>query len=261
MKGRLSFTAARSSGTTKLAHSFFTPPFNLAGLSLKGAETLQLMMRSSSPGILDGDEYEIDIELQEGARVELSTQSFQRLFDMKAGASQTTRICLSADASLEYIAHPCVPHRNAIFRASTFIELHETSRLMYGEIFTCGRALNGEAFLFTLYQSRLEIRVNEKLQLKENLRIAPHESAVLGTGMLENHTHQAALTCVDAPLELIELEKLIASRLDHAGNITAGVSRPAKNILVLRLLGYSAYKLYDLLIEISSLRKKLPADS
>jgi urease accessory protein len=256
MKGRLSFAAGRTNGATRLTESFFTPPFNLAAISPRGAEVLQLMIRSSSPGVLDGDDYEVDIQLREGAALELSTQSFQRLFDMKTGASQTTRISLGANASLHYIAHPCVPHRNSIFKASTHIHLHETARLIYGETFTCGRALNGEAFQFTLYQSRLEIRVNDKLQLKENLRIAPFESVVQGTGMLENHTHQAALTCVDEPLGLSELETLIPSILETARNLTWGISRPSKHILVLRLLGFNAYKLHDLLLEIVSEKKK-----
>jgi urease accessory protein len=257
MKGSLSFTAGKKNGTTRLVKSFFTPPFNLATISVKGAKVLQLMVRSSSPGILDGDEYQVEIRLLEGAQAELSTQSFQRLFDMKAGAIQTTRINLAADASLEYIAHPSVPHRNSIFRASTQVELDESSKLYYGEIFTCGRALNGEAFLFTLYQSRLEIRINGKLQLKENLRIVPFESIAQATGMLENHTHQAALTCIDNPLELSELENLIPAILKNAQDLTWGMSRPAKNILVLRLLGFNAYKLHDLLLEVAAAKKKL----
>ena len=49
----------------------------------KTGATLQLMLMSSSPGILDGDEYKIKIELEENCSLQLHTQSYQRLFNMK----------------------------------------------------------------------------------------------------------------------------------------------------------------------------------
>jgi len=46
------------------------------------------MLMSSSPGILDKDEFDIDIEIGEKSIVELHTQAYQRIYTMKEGTFQ-----------------------------------------------------------------------------------------------------------------------------------------------------------------------------
>jgi len=46
----------------------------------KKAATLRLMLMSSSPGVLDEDDYTMIIELAENQRAAIAHQSYQRLF-------------------------------------------------------------------------------------------------------------------------------------------------------------------------------------
>lgn len=256
MIGQLSFTANFSEGRTRLSESFFTPPFNLANISTKGAGELHLMLRSTSPGILDGDDYELNMTIGDNAKVILTTQSFQRLFDMKKGAVQNTNISLAPGAFFQFISQPSVPHENSIFKADTKLYLQESATLLYGEVLTCGRAMNGEHFKFTSYQSRTTIFINGRSVCKENLCIMPEQMDISAIGLLEGHTHQASLTCVNTEDSLRNIAEQASAHLASHKELTWGFSRPANNIFVLRLLGYSAYKLYDILQDICAMSTK-----
>ena len=89
MISKLQIQASLKNGKTILINSFFTPPFKLADVTEdKSTGTLRLMIMNSSPGILDNDVYQIEIELADHCHLELETQSYQRIFQMKSGARQ-----------------------------------------------------------------------------------------------------------------------------------------------------------------------------
>ena len=64
LKAALHIETALRNGKTILKKAFCTQSFKLADVTEDRRRTaLRLMMRSSSPGILDGDDYEIRIEV------------------------------------------------------------------------------------------------------------------------------------------------------------------------------------------------------
>src|SRR5204862_1577227 len=134
-------------------------------------EQLQLMMMCSSPGILDNDDYEIKISLDEDCKVQLHTQSYQRLFQMQTGAKQCTEVHLKEGASLVYLPHPAVPHAQSIFTSINKIYLSKKSSLIWGEILTCGRQLKAEVFTFSKYHNITEVCMEGRLIIKENLQM------------------------------------------------------------------------------------------
>ena len=107
LKAELNIQVASRNEKTFLKTVFHTPPFRLANVTEdRSQKTLRLMMMSSSPGILDGDEYKIKIELEEGSSVLLETQSYQRLFQMKASASQQMEVRMEKDSAFVFFATP-----------------------------------------------------------------------------------------------------------------------------------------------------------
>ena len=73
---------------------YATTPYKLADITEnKKGGALELMIMSNSPGILDGDEHELRVNLQAGTFVNLHTQSYQRLFNMKQSASLALTVC------------------------------------------------------------------------------------------------------------------------------------------------------------------------
>lgn len=251
-------------GVTYLKESYFTSPFKLANITEdKQSEWLQLMIMSSSPGVLDGDQYKIKIELEENSSLHLHTQSYQRLFNMKEGATQQMEVHLAKGSSFIYLPHPSVPHENSIFTAKNKFYLAESCNLIWGEILTCGRKLskglpkeNGEVFRFSSYRSVTEIFIQDKLLIKEHLFMQPSVIDPNSMGQLEGFTHQASLINIQSSNHI----DIVYEYLSQQEEIISGVSLTPGNGLIVRLLGYKAEQLYHHLQQISLLvqQKTIP---
>ncbi len=253
MISELNIETALRGSSTYLKNAYFSQPFKLANITEdKSSSNLQLMLMSSSPGILDGDKYLININVADGCSLELKTQSYQRLFTMESGASQQIDINIHNGASFSYIPHPCVPHKKSSFATKTKIYLTETSNLKWGEVLTCGRKLNGEEFLFSKYHSLTEIFLNGRLFIKENLLISPHRVDVNAMGQLEGFSHQASFICIGGNSAKANMASVI-SHIQKLAGINWGLSKLSDNAFILRVLGHKAEQLHQLLKDVAML--------
>lgn len=246
MNARLHIRTACRNHKTVLAQAFHTTPFKIADITEdKRGKALHLMLMSSSPGVLDGDQYAFNIEVAENTCLHLHTQAYQRLYTMKGSASQRCAVHLEKGASFHFLPHPVVPHAASSFSAGNKIYLTEDNELLWGEVLTPGRKGSGEAFSYTSYHSRTEVLHQGKLVIKENLLLRPAVTAIHRTGMLEGYTHQAALLYwkeggVTAGL-INRLYQLDCSR------VQIGISVLSEHALAVRLLGSGAEQLHHLL--------------
>ena len=244
---------------TILVDSFATSPLKIANITEnKQAALLELMLMSSSPGILNGDEYQLKISVGSHCSLRLKTQSFQRLFNMHEGidtkgATQKFEIIVADNAFFCYIPHPMVPHKHAIFSNANSIKLHPTSKLIWGEIISCGRKLNGEIFHFTRLKIKTEIFVAGKLVIKENLLAEPAKTPLSSIGQWEGYSHQASLFIVDDCQDLGILKELLLTFLQQQKCIEFGISELHIKGLIIRLLGYKGEQLYTCLQQIADL--------
>ncbi|MEO6522773.1 MAG: urease accessory protein UreD [Mucilaginibacter sp.] len=262
MRAELHIETKLRDGITYLKKSYYTPPFKLADVREdKKDNTLQLMLMSSSPGILDGDEYRIKVDLDEGCSLKLLTQSYQRLFTMKSGALQHLQINMGQGSSFCYLPHPTVPHENSNYTSKSKIYLSDNCTLIWGEILTCGRKQNGEVFIFSRYHNLTEIYLNNKLIIKENLMIKPAQINVNAMGQLENYTHQASLIYLNETADTKLLKSYINTFLTEQNDITYGITETPKNGLLIRILGYKGEQLYHCLNQIAQVinQTKTPA--
>lgn len=247
MISELYIKTALRQNITYLEKAYCTQPFKVANITEnKKNETLQLMLMNSSPGILDGDEYKMKIELAKGSSLQLKTQSYQRLFAMKKNASQTLEVFLDDDSSFCFLPHPVVPQETSSFFSKNKIFLSDACNLIWGEVLTCGRKLNGEVFRFSKYHSVTEIFLNNKLVIKENLFIDPAKINVNAIGQLEGYTHQATLIYLNKN-SINDLIKNISEYLSTQTEIAFGVTSAPVNGFIIRLLGQKAEQLYDCL--------------
>lgn len=242
---------------TILKNSFCTTPFKLANITKnKQAKELHLMIMSSSPGILDGDAYELKFELEAGSNLHLQTQSYQRLFNMKQSAAQSTEVYLQEGSLFCYLPHPTVPHKASSFTAINKIYLNKKCTLIFGEVLTCGRKLNGEVFSFSRYQNLTEIFLCNKLVIKENLVMQPALIDPLAIGQLENFTHQGSMLFLDEAVDMKILKAAIIELLAPQQDLVMGISETPVNGLVIRMLANGAEQLHDCMKEIAAESKK-----
>jgi urease accessory protein len=253
MKAILHIQTARRDNRTYLQKAYCTPPFKVADITEnKKDNRLQLMLMSASPGILDEDEYRMTIELAENTSLQLSTQSYQRLFTMKQGARQHLQVQMATGSSFCFLPHPVVPHKASDFTAVNNIYLSDGCTLIWGEVLTCGRKLNDEIFSFSKYHNVTKICRNDRLVIKENLLIQPAATDVLAMGNLEGYTHQASLIYLNEKAAIQEIGKRIENDLCQQPNIIFGITAAPVNGLIIRLLGQKAEQLHDCLKEIAS---------
>lgn len=239
---------------TVLKTSFCTPPFKIADVTEdKKQQVLHLMMMSSSPGVLDGDKYELQINLDEKCSLDLKTQAYQRLYQMENGAKQVMVVNMKEGSSLIYIPHPLVPHQNSIFKSKNKISMDENCSLIWGEVLSCGRKLNGEVFKFSSYHNITEIFYKGKLAVKENLLMKPAEINVKCVGQLEGYTHQASLICISDKINVEEKTEAVINLLQAEKNIESGMSTTPVNGIIVRLLGNNSEQLFNLLKSISGI--------
>ena len=171
-------------GKSYLMDSYVSVPFRITNVGqVKDDGSLYMMLGSSSPGLLDSDNHEIEIDIEKNSRFQLQTQSYQRLYNMKKGSSQITRISLAPNSFFCYVPHPVVPQENSIFRNRTVINLDKNCELILSEVVTCGRKnseniypnkkISGEIFKFTYFQNVTEIYFNDLLVLKDKIILEP----------------------------------------------------------------------------------------
>jgi urease accessory protein len=254
MKAELHIQVAERGGSSYLKKAYFTTPYKVANITEdKSAQQLDLMLMSSSPGILDGDTYEMKIEVEQNCFLKLHSQAYQRIFHMKVGATQELNVHMEDGASFCYLPHPCVPHEQSIFKNINNFFLGNDCEFVFGEILTCGRKLNGEVFLFSKYHSITKVFVNERLLIKENLLMQPRMIDVHAIGQLEGYTHQASMIFLHPSADCKNLQSFIIEFLLGQKNIEFGVSMAPSNGLIIRLLGHGAEKLHHCLQRIHEL--------
>jgi urease accessory protein len=241
-------------GITRLGKTYFTPPFKVANITEdKKSKWLQLMIMNSSPGILDGDDYGIKIELEKNSCLHLHSQSYQRLFQMKKGAMQHSEIRLAENSSFTFIPHPCVPHEHSTFKSTNKIFLSANCNLVWGEVLTCGRKLNGEVFRFSSYHTITEVYKEGRLIIKENLLMQPPRIDPKLIGQLEGFTHQASFIYLPAAAVKAESLDAVHDWLAVQPDIIFGVTQAGGNGMVIRILGNGAESLYQCLHTVATL--------
>jgi urease accessory protein len=252
MNSKVHIRAGVRNGKSFLQECFYTPPFKIADITENGhGKNLRLMVMNTSPGVLDGDEYAISISLDAGTFLQLETQSYQRLFQMKKEAVQTMEVAMGKRSSLHYLPHPLVPHKHASFTAKNKLYLAENCTLCWGEIVTSGRNLRGESFLFTRFHSVTDIYFHNKLVVRENLLMRPGMDDLTTMGQLEGYTHQATLIYLNEQAVVPDLIKQICACLQVEEKIEYGCTKLSVNGLLVRILGRSGEGLHDSLKKIA----------
>ncbi|MGO4294940.1 urease accessory protein UreD [Chitinophaga sp. RAB17] len=240
-------TGKRDAGTY-LKECYCTRPFKIANVREERSDpVLRLMMMSSSPGMLDKDHYQLDITVAAGTALHLQTQAYQRLFNMETGARQEMTVRLQTGSTFTFLPHPLVPHEKATYTGYTNIHLAGNCRLIWGEIITCGRKLNGEVFLFTKLHSITQVYAGKRLLLRDNLLMQPGLTDFTAMGWMEGYTHQATFLFFDTHenVAMNETADSLHRYLEEQPRMLAGVTRTQGGGVMVRLLGHSGEQLYE----------------
>jgi urease accessory protein len=212
---------------------------------------------------LGADLYVMDVEVADGAKLLLTTQSATKIYRTPGSfAEQRMRLRLGEGSQLELAPDQLIAYREASYRQNTHITMHPTSSLVMSEVITPGWSPDGASFRYEELRLRTEIHVesggHSGLLALDNLLIRPPQHDVTGMGFMEGFSHVGSLIVVDARVDqelADELDALAAGHDAHTGvSLTATVDGIGG--LVLRSLSDSTGELNRLLGSCSALLRQ-----
>ncbi|XAS67680.1 urease accessory protein UreD [Micrococcaceae bacterium Sec5.7] len=214
---------------------------------------------------LGADLYLIDVEVGDGAKLLLTTQSATKIYRTPGSfAEQRMRLKLGEGSQLELAPDQLIAYREASYRQNTHITVHPSSSLVMAEVITPGWSPDGDSFRYEELRLRNEIHVQTghsdgaaeaELLALDNLLIRPPVTDVTGMGFMEGFSHLGSLTVVDPRVDQAladELHQLTAGHDAYTGvSLTASIAGTTG--LVLRSLSNSTEELNRLLGACTSL--------
>lgn len=212
---------------------------------------------------LGADLYVIDVEVEDWAKLLLTTQSATKIYRTPGSfAEQRMRLRLGEGSQLELVPDQLIAYREASYRQNTHITLHPTSSLVMSEVITPGWSPDGASFRYEELRLRTEIRVESGgksgLLALDNLLIRPPIHDVTGMGFMEGFSHVGSLIVVDRRVDQAladELHVLTGGNEAYTGvSLTATVDGISG--LVLRSLSNSTEELNRLLGACSALLRQ-----
>lgn len=241
-------------GQSFLRDAYVTQPFRIVPVGqYKSDGASYLMIMSSSPGILSGDMYDIQVNVKENARLQLQSQSYQRLFNMEDSASQVMQVKMHKNTSFSYVPHPVVPHEESTFKSHNIIHIEDNCDLTISEIITCGRKHYGEAFKYAHFQNLVEVYHHDRLILKDNVLLKPDIMPLASLGLLEGYTHQGTLIYVTTkPEEVLDHIEHFYKELEGLEDVSFGISDLQANGFVIRILGNGGEQMFDFFKKVQS---------
>lgn len=177
-------------GTQGVKDVCFTAPYKVLH-PFRQRGFWQIMAAKASAGLMAGDCQEVQVVVEDGARGEIISQSFEKIHAMDEGLARRRGVLkVGREAVLLYAPLPVLPFAGSAFESSFTVQLaDETSRLFYADTIACGRAARGELFRYRLYASRLRVYQGGQMVYADNLHFAPAESGLAGLTQYEGYTH------------------------------------------------------------------------
>jgi len=157
--GALSLAFRRRGMATILAASRSILPLQvMAPLALEDAAAVVSILNPTG-GIVGGDRFTIDVDVEAGADACLTTPSASRIY-RAAGepAEQVVRLRLGPGASLEWVPDHGIPFAGAAFRQVIDAEVGEGATLVLVDAWAAGRVARGEEWRFARLDSALTAR-------------------------------------------------------------------------------------------------------
>ena len=166
---------ARAEERTYLADSYFRVPLQVMRPNYPEGETpAHLTLINPTGGHVGGDLLELEIALDEGARVLWTSQGATKVYkSLGEPVKSTTKIEMGKASGLELLPDPVIPYAGSIYAQETRISMAEGAKLLYGESLYHGRVASGEHFDYSSLKIRLHIDYGGAPLLRDVMEVRP----------------------------------------------------------------------------------------
>ncbi|MBP2032337.1 urease accessory protein [Clostridium algifaecis] len=232
---------------TILSDSYFTSPLKILKPFYNNDNSMmKLCIINVSAGVLSGDDYSINVNMNKDSCLELYSQSYTKIFKMKNEcAYQKIDVNMEENCTLAYMLKPLMPFKESNFKQDMNIRMRKNCNLIFREIISCGRYKRNEIFDFDSFISKLKIFYNDKIVFMDNTFLKPEEQEIKSIGLYGEYTHQANMIIIGKRVD----EKLrikYMSILKSYTNIEFGISLSFKFGMIIRILGKNSEHLIEI---------------
>ncbi|KAK56132.1 urease accessory protein UreD [Staphylococcus lugdunensis] len=148
-------------------------------------------------GYLDGDRYRMNINIDNGAAVTLTSQGATKIYKtLSDRVEQYQTFNIAQDGYMEYVADPIIAYENAKFFQHNVFNLKDNASMFYTDILTPGYSTTDKNFTYHYMHLINEIYINEALVTYDNLLMDPNKTNMNSIGYMEHYTHIGSAYCI-----------------------------------------------------------------
>lgn len=241
---------------TDIKDMFMTPPLRVMRPFFDGDFT-DIMLMTSSPGLLEGDRQVHSYHAKENTRARVLSQSYEKVHPVSENGRtrRSTNIRVDKGGTLICKFLPVIFYKDSRFINRVEIDLEDSSsKLIYVESFVAGRIGRGESFEFRDFSNIIKANLGGELIYFENNYVDPKEIAYDQIGFFEGFDHFSSLIIFnfnEAEKLKEEIQKILESQEKKLG-IHAGVSTSFRNDMQVRILanmGQDIVETVDLIVK------------
>jgi urease accessory protein len=216
--------ASDGQGRTRLVERLQRYPLTTtAVLPLDAGPGALIYVQNAAGSVFGGDRLHLDVTLEAGAGLCLSTPSATRLQGDTLSV-QTARISVAEGAFFESMPDMLIPHPRAIHRQHTCIELAEGASAIVAETLAPGRVARGERHAYQSISLRLQVSVQGHPVLHDAATFSPSEADPALQGGLAREGYVGTLFALTRKGREEELADAVSAELVTMQGIYGGAS-------------------------------------
>jgi len=186
-------------------------------------------------GYVDGDCYQTEITLEEGAEASITSQSYTKVYKTpNLPVSQKTMIILKENSILEYMPDPLIAYEGARYIQETDVYLNDQSCLFFSDVITPGWSVEGTPFQYNSIRSKLKVYKGEKLVLFDHLLLEP-DLETKGLLQMDQHTHMGTFLIIHERADKGFLDSLYNCLVEFNEKVRFGLSTLPEYGVILRV--------------------------
>ncbi|NBC69592.1 urease accessory protein UreD [Paenibacillus sacheonensis] len=246
-------TFRKRENDTVIVSKYHTAPIKIAKTFPLG-DQLGVIVMDVSPGLLAGDRYELRWNVEAGAHVYVTNQSFTKVHPSHGDhdrSSLSQHFELGRGAVVESMPEPIMLFRDAALVSETEVRLSPDSIWMGAEVFCPGRTMRGERFVYREFRNKLHVYYGDEMIYAQNQLIKPSGQRLSAPGCMADMTHTGVFYAFSDRIGIGEAdavrEALGALPATEGQPLTWGVSLTYKHGLAVMAAGMSAWQLQETL--------------
>lgn len=209
--------------------------------------SMETVLVNTAGGITGGDRYTLDIHVEAGGDLTLTTQAAERAYRAQTGevGHVTSRLTVQVGASLKWLPQEMILFDRCALRRRLEVTLEPEARFLMVEPLVFGRAAMGEHLSDINFSDRIRITRSGIPIYLDGIELNGDASAHLARRAIANGAGAMACVVMVAP-DCAQYLNAVRAALPAS----AGASLIAEDILVIRLLATDSFAMRRVLIPV-----------